>query len=87
MSKPTTAQNKFLESARAKEIRDILESMEADADFITEGGMDTNAALESDDRITFTEKHILYLSRHQYVNFDHYISNLRFMTKIRVTRK
>jgi hypothetical protein len=40
-----------------------------------------NATNYPDHVISFVDKHMKYLSEHQAVNVDHYLSNLRLMTR------
>lgn len=67
----------FLDSALASEIRDELTRMMNDAGYNTRSKY---SALAKGD-ILFVDKHMAYLSVHLDVNPEHYLSNLRLMTK------
>jgi len=77
MNSPLGVQ-KFLVSTEAELIRAELQAMMDSTNFKTE----TSYSPSSDVNLTFVEKHIKYLSQHQNVNSQHYLSNLRLMTKI-----
>lgn len=78
MAKSLSAQ-RFLDSAEATEIRDILEGMMGDPEFNTKAMYSPAAGGE----VPFVEKHLEYLSQHTALNVSHYLSNLRLMTRVR----
>lgn len=78
MSNTLSAQ-KFLKSAEAEAIRVTLRSMMLSPDFNTT----STYSPSSEAMLTFEEKHMNYLSQHTTMNVDHYLSNLRLMTRIR----
>jgi len=75
----TQAIEKYLETATAKAICVELEAMVANPNYRTESSYSPS----SEERITFVNKHVRYLSLHQKINPDQYLSNLKLMTKIK----
>ena len=69
---------KFLDSELAETIRIELQSMVDNPLYITE----TSYSPDSVERLEFVDKHLLYLSKHLKTNPNHYLSNLRLMTKV-----
>jgi hypothetical protein len=61
----------------------ILEAMDADNNFSTGTSYSANTTLYSQNLIPFVDKHMIYLRDHPNVNPQHYIANLRLMTKVR----
>lgn len=78
MAKSLSAQ-RFLDSEEAVEIRKTLKSMMADPAFNTKAMYSPAAGGE----VPFVDKHMEYLSVHAGLNVEHYLSNLRLMTRIR----
>lgn len=72
----------FISEDEATETEAILNEMVSDKAFITEDGYSTNTELYPDKVIPFVDKHMHYLRTHA-VNPQHYVSNLRLMTRIR----
>ncbi len=70
---------KFLDSEQATAIRETLMDMMKDPAFNTESLYSTAAG----EKQLFVDKHIRYLSLHTNLNAEHYLSNLRLMTRIR----
>jgi hypothetical protein len=60
-----------------------LKEMSKSDIYNTEAGYSANAVLYPDKLIPFVDKHMLYLKNHPSINTEHYISNLKLMTKIR----
>lgn len=79
MANSVSAQ-KFLASDEAETIRQTLMAMMDDPEFNTTS-LYSSAAGEKQ---LFVDKHLRYLSQHTNLNTDHYLSNLRLMTRIRV---
>ena len=75
----THATQKYLDSDIAKLVNIELEAMAASSEYNTESSYSPS----STERITFVDKHMKYLSTHQKVDYRHYISNLKLMTKIK----
>ena len=78
VANPTGVQ-KFLDSDLAESIRVELRTMVEDPHFNTRS---TYSPSIDGDQLEFVEKHINYLSKHLAVNPQHYLSNLRLMTRI-----
>lgn len=64
-------------------VRKELESISNSEQYNTESTYISNSAEYPDNLIPFVEKHIKYLNDHQNVDWNHHISNLRLMTRIR----
>lgn len=75
----TLAIEKYLETDAAKAACETLEEMVASPDYHTESSYSPT----SDERVSFIDKHVRYLSTHRNVDYHHYLSNLKLMTKIR----
>lgn len=73
----------FFESAAGVDAKAALDAMTADAHYNTPTSYSASAANLSDNQISFTRKHMLYLSKHSDLNPKHYIANLRLITKLR----
>lgn len=78
MAKSLSAQ-RFLDSLEANEIRDILKEMMTDPEFNTKSMYSPAAGGD----VLFVDKHMEYLSQHTTLNVNHYLSNLRLMTRVR----
>ena len=81
----TTTKKKtdFFESAEGIQTREILRQMDADPIYNTQSSYSANGITYPDNIIPFVDKHMKYLYEHPSVNLDHYISNLRLMTRIK----
>lgn len=77
MSNPLGVQ-KFLDSELAEALREQLKSMVDDPQFNTQSTYSPSSV----DGLDFVDKHIAYLSKHLSLNPQHYLSNLRLMTRI-----
>ena len=77
MSNPLGVQ-KFLDSELAESIRAELRSMMEDPQFNTKATYSPSTV----ENMTFDERHMAYLSKHRTLNPQHYLSNLRLMTRI-----
>ena len=73
----------FTESEEGIEIKKMLHSMAEDLAYNTQSSYSANAAIYTDNVISFVEKHMLYLSTHPTTDPQHYMSNLRLMTRIK----
>lgn len=78
MMRTTLSQQKFLDSEEAASVRQALQSMVDDPCFNTELPYTANP----ENTRSFVEKHMTYLSLHPKLNSQHYLSNLRLMTRI-----
>jgi hypothetical protein len=68
---------KFLASDAGKLIREDLEKMMSDPGYNTT----STYSPSSIENVEFADKHMKYLSQHPHVNPEHYLSNLRLMTR------
>ena len=75
----TLSQQKFLDSDVAAAARKELQRMVDDTGYNTLSVYAANL----DHNLPFVEKHMKYLSDHPKLNPDHYLANLRLMTKIK----
>ena len=73
----------FLDSEEGKEIKQTLKQMAIDEKYNTKSSYSANGDNYPDHLIPFVDKHMAYLSTHPSTNPEHYIANLRLMTKIR----
>jgi hypothetical protein len=64
-------------------IQETLRHMEHDTAFNTEACYSADTVNHPDSQISFADKHIKYLRSHPQVNPQHYLSNLRLMTRVR----
>lgn len=71
----------FYESLDGREVRRKLTAMSQDPAFNTTGGYSANSELYPDNVISFVDKHMSYLNAHPGVDPDHYVANLRLMTR------
>jgi len=78
MAKSLSAQ-RFLDSKEAESIRVTLSNMMTDPEFNTRSMYSPAAGGD----VLFVDKHMDYLSQHTTLNVEHYLSNLRLMTRIR----
>lgn len=75
----TLSQQKFLDSEAAILIHEQLIQMMSDKTFNTS----STYAASREDSLPFDEKHMNYLSDHPKLNPQHYVANLRLMTRIK----
>jgi hypothetical protein len=75
--------NNFSSSPEGDVIRKKLEDMVKDRTYNTQPGFTSDAETYPDNVIPFVEKHLKYLDAHKGVDPDHYLSNLRLMTRNR----
>jgi hypothetical protein len=79
----TYAQRKFLDSEEAAQIKQTLKHMEKNDDYNTTSTYIANGLRYPGNNISFTDKHMRYLSEHPKLNPKHYLSNLRLITRKR----
>lgn len=72
----------FDEQAHERFVK-TLNDMVGDDRFHTEVSYSANTALYPDHVIPFIDKHVAYMRAHPTINPDHYLSNLRLMTRVR----
>ena len=75
----------FLETAEGMEIEQLLISMSSDPAYMTKSSYSANGDLYPGNTISFVDKHLNYLRAHPTTDPRHYVSNLRLMTRLRVT--
>lgn len=72
----------FYDSEVGLRVEQILNEMAGDSAYNTNSSYSANITSYPDHLIPFTEKHMQYLNTHPNINPDHYISNLRLVTKL-----
>lgn len=73
----------FFSSDEGLQAKKLLRLMAKDNVYNTESTYSANSERYPDNRISFVDKHMNYLNSHPNINPDHYIANLRLMTKQR----
>jgi hypothetical protein len=73
----------FSDSEKGAEIKAELMHMMQDGTFNTSPSYSANAIIHPDGLINFADKHMHYLDVHPNLDPDHYVANLRLMTRIR----
>lgn len=73
----------FFESLEGLEIKRILTVMALDTAYNTDSSYSANSELYPDNLIPFVAKHMSYLNAHPSTDPQHYVSNLRLMTRVR----
>ena len=84
MSLPKRALD-FIDSPEGIAIRRQLEKMETDALYNTSSSYSAKTEIYADNLIPFVDKHMNYLTSHPSLNPDIYLSNLRLMTRLKVS--
>lgn len=79
VSSPGQYKREFLASVEATEIRGQLIEMEKNPIYITEVSYSPKSELG----VTFSEKHLDYISVHPNLRPSDYMANLRLMTRLR----
>lgn len=79
----SSKQRSFLESEEGMKIKRALHLMESDSMYSTKASYSANVNTYPDHLIPFVDKHMQYLSEHQNIEPEQYLSNLRLMTKIK----
>lgn len=75
---------KYVFDITEEEIRAVLVAMEQDPRYNTLPGYTANVNLWSDNSMPFIEVHLQYLKTHPSLDPEHYLANLKLMTKRRV---
>jgi hypothetical protein len=73
----------FFESEEGIEIEQKLRLMAQDATYHTGSSYSANSTLYPDNLIPFVDKHMSYLRNHPTTDPQHYLSNLRLITRKR----
>jgi hypothetical protein len=64
-------------------IEEALKSMSSDSGYSTIDSYSANAETHPDHLVSFVDKHMAYLQSHPSVDAEHYLANLRLMTRVR----
>lgn len=72
----------FFDSEEGLAARGTLQSMVANPAYCTEASYSSNIVLYPDHLIPFVDKHMSYLRDHPTTNPQHYLANLKLMTRI-----
>jgi hypothetical protein len=72
----------FYESETGLHIQQVLTEMTQDGHYNTTSSYSANTDNYPDNLIPFVEKHMQYLNTHPNIDPEHYISNLRLLTKL-----
>lgn len=70
-------------SEEGAKIQQALKSMATDTGYSTIDSYSANAEMHPDHLVSFVDKHMAYLQSHPSVDPDHYLANLRLMTRVR----
>jgi hypothetical protein len=73
----------FFSTEEGLEFVEKLKTMAQDTAFNTESSYSANSDLYPDNLIPFVNKHINYIRSHPATDPQHYLSNLRLMTRVR----
>lgn len=73
----------FLTTAEGVVFVQSLQKMLEDNAYNTQPGYTSNTELYPDNSIPFIKQHIEYITNHPAVDPQHYLSNLRIMTRVR----
>lgn len=72
----------FYESEVGLSVKQILVEMTQNSAYNTTASYSANTTTYPDNSIPFVNKHMDYLNTHPNINPDHYISNLKLLTKL-----
>jgi hypothetical protein len=73
----------FSDSDEGRAVRQQLEVMVEDGSYATRPSYSANAMLYPDHLMPFVDKHMEYLRNHPATNPQHYLSNLRLITRLK----
>jgi len=76
----------FFQTEEGVEFIEQLKKIDADATYSTDASFSANTILYPDHRIPFVNKHIDYIKNHPSTDPQHYLSNLRLMTRVSTSR-
>jgi hypothetical protein len=76
-------QSDFIASEEGVRIRQELTAMLSNQSYTTESTYIANSERYPDNQIPFVEKHMHYIATHPSVDPNHYLANLRLITKVR----
>lgn len=78
-----TKRANFYDSEEGRFAQKALMRMTESDRFNTQSGYSADSGSYPDNAIPFVDKHMNYLSNNRKVSVEHYISNLRLMTRIK----
>ena len=81
----TKRSTNFVNSVEGQAIRAQLEAMALSSTFNTTSTYSAKTEIYADNLIPFVDKHMNYLTSHPSLNPDIYLSNLRLMTRLKVS--
>jgi hypothetical protein len=73
----------FFESEEGLAVRESLKQMTTNNAFRTGASYSANTIQNPTNSVSFIDKHMRYLSSHPSISTDHYLANLRLITRIR----
>ncbi len=73
----------FVDSEEGLAIERSLQLMARDRSYNTKSSYSANAVKHPNHRISFVDKHMNYLSAHPNLDPQHYVANLRLITRIK----
>jgi hypothetical protein len=73
----------FFDSEEGIRIKQVLVHMAKDSKYNTDSSYSANSMQYSDNLIPFVDKHVNYLNAHPNLDPQHYLANLRLITRIR----
>ena len=79
----TYKKTSFENSDEIDETKSALDLMDNNSAYNTLPSFSANTERYPNNLIPFTEKHIQYLLSHKNINLQHYLANLRLITKIK----
>ncbi|MDB5186350.1 MAG: hypothetical protein JWL85_873 [Candidatus Saccharibacteria bacterium] len=80
---PLAKKTRSLSIEESAEIEATLRLMTQDIKYNTESSYSANGELYPDNSISFVDKHLNYITKHPSIDPQHYLSNLRLMTRLR----
>lgn len=73
----------FFETPEGEKFIEMLHVMAADRSYNTKSSYSANGELYPNHKISFVKKHMAYIKSHPSTNPEHYLANLRLMTRVR----
>jgi len=73
----------FTDDTEMVEVQDMLSTMVGNSGYNTKPSFSADILRYPDNQIPFIDKHMSYLMTHKGINAQHYIANLKLMTRIR----
>jgi len=79
----TKKKNNLFESEEGVRIKQTLQFMVGSSVYNTEPSYSANTVVYPNNLIPFVDKHLSYLNSQPSVDIEHYLANVRLMTRIR----